>query len=547
MGKIGDLFVRLGLKSDDYKKGMADAKKETQSFSQKLGNMKAGALAVWAAIGASVLSFSKQMIDATNRVGDAWAMFLAEAKAGWSVFLQSLSTQNFDNFISRIKDAVSAAKELQSALDAEFEISNSIKLQKAAMAEELSELEILARNASKPHEERAKAAQKYLDMVKPIYDQELNLANRLLDARQGNWLAGTGLQDNAKTREELQRFLVDYGKNQNLANALAAMVDANSKTLTGSTKLAKAQLNGNKQYVSAYRAAAQYVAEYQKTAGYSNSLFEFAKVYETLRGDKDTQPLIEALINAGVAAGAFNRDTKRMQSALNTSLAQIGGEAGESGMSLSETLAQELNEIENSLYDEVAAIEDIDLEVPEIDTSSLDKYEARLQEFTDNWAAEQQEIAMLNAMLTESIVAAIGGGMEAFTDMLFGIEGADASAILGALMQPFADTAGQLGSMLIAQGLAIEAFKTSLESLNGVAAIAAGTALLAISAAMKSGIKALAKGGASAGSAASYGGGSYGGSMVENYESTLTVNVVGHISGSDIALSLDRTRNKQRR
>jgi hypothetical protein len=137
--------------------------------------------------------------------------------------------------------------------------------------------------------------------------------------------------------------------------------------------------------------------------------------------------------------------------------------------------------------------------------------------------------------------------MEAFTDMLFGLEGADAGAILGALMQPFADTAGQLGSMLIAQGLAIEAFKTSLKSLNGVAAIAAGTALLAISAAMKSGIKSLAKGGASAGSAASYGGGSYGSEAAQDYESTLTVNVVGHISGSDILLSLDRTRNKQRR
>ena len=36
MGKIGDLFVRLGLKSDGFKKGMQDAKKETQSFGEKL-------------------------------------------------------------------------------------------------------------------------------------------------------------------------------------------------------------------------------------------------------------------------------------------------------------------------------------------------------------------------------------------------------------------------------------------------------------------------------------------------------------------------------
>ena len=42
-------------------------------------------------------------------------------------------------------------------------------------------------------------------------------------------------------------------------------------------------------------------------------------------------------------------------------------------------------------------------------------------------------------------------------------------------------------------------------------------------------------------------GSSYGSTAAQNYESTLTVNVVGHISGSDIALSLDRTRKNQKR
>lgn len=150
-------------------------------------------------------------------------------------------------------------------------------------------------------------------------------------------------------------------------------------------------------------------------------------------------------------------------------------------------------------------------------------------------------------MLSDSIVQATTAGMEAFTDMLFGLEGADASAILGALMQPFADTATQLGGMLLAQGLGVEAFKKSLESLQGGVAIAAGLSLIALGAAMKSGIKALAKGGGSAGSTASYGGSSYGSTAAQNYESTLTVNVVGTISGSDIALSLDRTRKNQKR
>ena len=544
MGKIGDLWVRLGLKSDDYKKGMADAKKETTSFSQGLGKMKAGALAVWAAIGASVMAFSRQMLDATNRVGDAWAIFVSKAKAGWDVFLQSLSNFNFDGFIGKIKEATSAASELQGALDAELEISNSIKLQRAAMEEELANLEILIRDVRKPYAERAKAAQEYLNKVKPLYDQELELANRLLDARQGKWLAGTNLTDNATTRDELTRFLIDYGKNQNLANALATMVKANSKTLTGSTQLAKWQLNGKKAEIANYRAAAQYVADFQKNAGYNNNLYEFAKVYETLRGDKDNQPLVDALLRAGTAAAAYKKDTRKIHTALNTALDQIGGE---NAPSLADTLAKELYAIEETIHDEVASIEDISIEIPEIDMTPLDKADEKLAEFVDNWEHEQQEIARLNNMLSDSIVNAIGGGMEAFTDMLFGLENADAGAILGALMQPFADTAGQLGGMLLAQGIAVEAFKSSLESLQGAPAIAAGLSLIAISAAMKSGIKALAGNKGSSGSVSSYtGGGSYNGAS-ENYESTLTVNVVGTIKGSDIALSLDRTNKNNKR
>jgi hypothetical protein len=155
----------------------------------------------------------------------------------------------------------------------------------------------------------------------------------------------------------------------------------------------------------------------------------------------------------------------------------------------------------------------------------------------------------INAMFEGAIVSSLSSATQALTDCIAGIEGADASQVLSALMQPFADTMISLGEMLIAEGIAIKAFKESLKSLNPYVAIGAGVALLAVGAALSSGIKALAnKSGAGGGSGSSYGGGSSAtGSSNLNYENTLTVNVVGKISGSDIALSLDRTRNKQNR
>ena len=118
MGKIGDLFVRLGLKSDEFKKGMNDAQKQTEGFGGKLGKMKAVAVAAWAAVGAAAMKFAKDVIASTNRTADAWDMFIAKSKAGWTSFLQTVSSWDWDGWIGRIKEATRAAEQLQSAIAA---------------------------------------------------------------------------------------------------------------------------------------------------------------------------------------------------------------------------------------------------------------------------------------------------------------------------------------------------------------------------------------------------------------------------------------------
>lgn len=534
MGKIGDLFVRLGLKSDDYKKGINDAKKETDSFGSKLGKMKGVAVAAWAAVGAAAMKFAKDVVMSTNRTGDAWEMFIAKSKAGWNTFLQTLSSWNWDNWIGRIKEATRAAENLQSALDASFEIKNSIELQKSAMAEELASLQVLMRDVSKPYEIRVKAAQDYLDKVKPIYQQEIDLANKLLDAQQGKWLAGTGLTDSEQTRADLMRFLVDIGKDANLYNDLAQYVAAQDIIDKQSGKSIKNYGKLNQAYSDRAIAAGNIAGARSQ---YETDIVALFRAYEQMRGDADTAPLIQAAINADYSRAAFNEETREVQQVSN----QAEAAAIKDAQDFSNRLAADLDAGLEAAFAEIDAFDDsfadIELEIPEIDTTNLDKSIEEIKQKAAAYEEEMRKVAELNGMLEESMVAALDGGMQAFTDMLMGIEGADASALLTALVAPFADTAGQLGKMLIAQGLAVEAFKKSLESLQGAAAIAAGTALLAVSAAMKSGIKSLAGGAPSgASTGASYGGSSVG-TNVQNYESTLTVEVVGKISGNDINIS----------
>ncbi len=173
--------------------------------------------------------------------------------------------------------------------------------------------------------------------------------------------------------------------------------------------------------------------------------------------------------------------------------------------------------------------------------SALDLANKAAQTALDNQRASQEKAAELNNSFSEAIAAGLSDSAQAFTDMLFNLEGADASAVLGALLQPFANMAKQLGEMLILEGSGIEAFKESMESLDGPVAIAAGVALVALSATISSGIKAL---GSSGGSSAM----SSGSSATSNANSDTTIStemtiyVKGKISGKDILISGDNAK-----
>lgn len=335
MGKIGDLWVRLGLKKDEYTKGMNEAKKENEGFGANLGKMKAGALAVWAAIGTAVVGFAKEMINGTNRIGDAWNRTTAQMKSGWDVFIQSVSNWNWDNFIARIRESANAAKELQNAMDFEFEVTNSINLQKAMMSEELAQLQIDMRDVNKSYEERVAAAEKYLTKAKPIYEQEIELRKSLMEAYSGKWLSNSGIEYNDKTLEDLQKFIVAYGSNAELIEAAGTFLKGRPGTrelttgvaLSSDPQAKRAELN---EQIKEYDAAVAKLADLEEILGISN-LETLITTYEKYRGDKDTVPLVKAIQDYYNAQAAFEAENRRIFSVKNSALSgiSVGTEAAE--------------------------------------------------------------------------------------------------------------------------------------------------------------------------------------------------------------------------
>ena len=550
MGKtIGDLWVKLGLKSGDYKKGMDDAKKETEGFKGSLGKMKAGALAVWAAIGAAVTKFAQDLIASTNRMGDAWAVFTSQSKAAWDTFLSAISAWDFNGFFGRMREATAAAAEYAKALDSEFEANNSVRLQRAAMAQELAARRVQMQDQTKSYDERIKAAEEYITKVSPIYDQILAQAKKMEDANLAKWLAGSGLGDTEQVRADLRKFLVEIGKNDELVANLSYLVENRgrySSTLSTlhSGNVAERARDPLEKFKREYEALQAWAKQYGAAGGYGTGLYDMMRVYTNMRGDKATKPLVDAMVAAGESAAAKDTETRRIKSLMsglvNQQTAEAIKAAAEAAANSPETLLKgAVDDIIANIDKDLEALEDIEIELPEIDTSALDAGEERLKQFVDEWRKEQEEIAALNQMLEDSMISSMSNGLQAFTDMLFGLEGADASNILAALMQPFADTAIQLGEMLLAQGIAVTAFKESLSKLDGPPAIAAGLSLIAIGSAMRSGIQALANRGG--GSTASASVGDAGSGAATSYMTELTIYVEGRLDGGDIVLSGKKT------
>lgn len=543
MGKIGDLIVRLQLKYQDYQKGLKKASEETTGFVQSLGKIKAAGLAVWAAIGTAVMKVASDIVKATGIMEDKWELFTVKAKAGWDTFIKTLINGDWSDFVRQFKEATTAAAYLTEALQGDTEVQNSIALQKAAMANELAALEILMKDVTKSDEERARAAEEYKKKVLPLYDQEIARLDKLRKAYAVTLGAGIYSKSTMETPEMLaavEKFLIEYGKetqykilnNRSLSEALAIALKPYNAAPKTDAEISEQRAR------KAMIERLSYLSQDMFPNLDPNFLFNIATNYETKFNGEQIQEIVEVIKQYNNAIAAFKEENKKIIN-LEASLSEKAEKTTEKA---AEPLVT-INELING-------VEDIDLtaiDVEPIDWNAiLGDYDAPLDEFVDKWKQTQAEVAQLNAMLEGAIVASMSNGTQALTDMLVGLEGADASQLMAALLQPFADTMISLGEMLIAEGLAVAAFKESLSSLDPAVALAAGATLLALGSALSSGIKKL---GQTAGSGATTTSTSAGSSTsgVENIQTEMTIYVKGELKGSDIVLSGQRTLNKWRR
>ena len=554
MSKIGDLFVKLGLKKDEFSNGLKEAGVESEGFVGKLKGIGTKAAAIWAAVGVGAVAMADKFAHTSERFGDLWDQTMAGMKAAWDQFTTSLTNFDFNGFGQRVKDAFDAARNSAAAHDAEFEVMNSINLRKAEMREDLAQLQLQMRNQNLSNKERLKAQQDYLDKVRPLYEEEASLRRDIWVADANEYLAQAGLAQTAANRDAVKSLLVDIAPNSSLIEALDAYNQRNSGNSGAEFTAEQEKIVDN------------FMAQHDIRTG--ATLAVLATHYLSTNSGKDAGKVVDALEAYYSAAGAFDDETRKVQQ-LGDAIVSSSG-SGKGAGSKEKTPEEKLRELQQAARDaaaeaaEIAAadaevnamadqmVEDIERTwdlpnvVSQYEREMADGLIAATTGVLERQAAINEEAKRLADEFTDAVVNGYVDGIQTLTDQLFGLEDINPGAILQGLLSPLADMAINEGKILMASGIGIEAIKKALQSLNGFAAVAAGAALVALGSAVKSGLGAIAQAGASSGYASTYSGSSSG-SGSQTIATEMTIYVEGRISGRDIVLSGQKTVNSWNR
>jgi len=528
--KIGDLWVKLGLKKDEFSRGMKEAGDEVSGAGGLLGKIKAfkgGALAVWAAVAAGAVAMADKFAHTSQRLGDQWDQVTAGLKASWNTFLSAVNSTDFSGLGKRIANSFREARQLASLKDAEFEVTNSIELQKSAMKDELAILRVRMQNQKLSQKERLEAQQEYLAKVKPLYDQEAAYRKRYSVQAQNAFLNVADLRENKKNRSALQSFLTNVAPDSQAVQALDEYKKAGYRFAN-----------------EAQRQLLEAVAE--RSGASLVSLAKIADKYQS-KNDEQAKELVDAIVAERAAAGAFNEETRRVQMLGNTVAATGGGGRGqaEAGLSSFEMAVIRAQERMMELADD--AISDMEEELLDADKIEFDPIEIVPPDMTE-WDAfyekYQEDLERTQNLLADFRDAAIGGFSDAVQELanqFAGLEDINPGRVVQALLTPLADMAIKEGEILIAQGLGVEACKKALETLQGIPAILAGTALVGIGTAAKAGLASLASSGGRGSGTTSYASAGASAAQTQTIQTEMTVYVTGRLSGNDILLSGKKT------
>ena len=561
MGKIGDLWVRLGLKKDDYTRGLKEAQREGEGFGKSVAALGSKAKIAFAAVAAAVtgvIAAVKDLAKQNQALGDAWNRMSSGMAASWDTFKTAIAMMDFTNLLSNMREANRLARDLYNAKDALGEIGSAYDISYGQQAAEINQLRIDLADATKSDKERLEAGEKLLKIYKQLEANPTRGLANVSDAevdrvaqKLGYNLKGASKDALDATRNEVKDFFVWLGSEAGAAYNEAAQKVAQQvgglDSSLGQTFMRNAANNGMERF-------AQLAVAYNKNVN-----------------DKTRNEMAAAVRASGEQNARFLEETRRIQTQMNTIRSGMDGgpSGGPSGAQTQvDLLAQQLALIREESA-ELAEVREADEQLADLaneqyeawrqtadlppiqpfDNETLRLFEEGNQALEDYWGnldKVKEKSEELAKAISENLVTAIEDGLvgsfNALADVLAGVTDGGMEQVVKALLEPLADMAIKAGTLIMMSGTAIEALKKSLVGFFGGSAVVAGAALVAVGVAAKAGLAAIGNrassgtGISSVSSSASPYGGATG---VQSAE--LVVRVEGEVKGSSIILSGQNT------
>lgn len=543
MGKIGDLWVKLKLKSDEYKKGLDEAKGKTRKFSDGLKSMSNMAVAIWAAIGAAATKMSLDFVKSSQTIGDQWDILMTQvstrlqqiraevnrgiAEGGVKGFFKALFSDSTE------VAAMDVGKAMSMAQDAMTEIEYAFRINMAQTKPKLHELYLKMMNSALSATDREAAATDYRKQVENIYKPRVVGLKDIMDKTVQQYLVIAGMDKNKYSTDKTIELIKMMGSQPEKVEA--QYNDFFKGYQSVGDKISGNLVNTMEAYYNATNEMNDMLKRADRTAQ-SMAKSGLDDLIKKLGGAKDGMADFRAQVaeeaEAIAADDAFQKAADPLPEFENTHSEVL------------DRLNHKQQVFADLVQDSYAQAARAAYEYAQQEQESMDLANEAAETAMEGLQRLEDMSVDIGDYLGNAFAASVSDSFQTLTDALTGVSDFDAGTLVSALLEPFANMAKQLGEFMMSTGTAILIAK-KFAFTNPAAMIAAGAALTVLGAALSSGIQAISSSLGSGGNAStsSASAGTSTSSIDSNLSTEMTIYVKGKLSGKDIVISGDNARN----
>lgn len=325
----------------DQKKAVSELKSKLRELNKESGtsisswekfkNTAAGLLPAFgfvALIGMAKIAFGK-MVDSTQAFGDEYRAMMGGVKEATDYFWKTLSTGNWDNFFTNLKEAAKLGAEYTRVLDDIGDRTLGLKIDESNAREEELKLELAAKNQRLTNKERIAAGEARIKLEEDLSAKRVSIAQKAFDNE---------VENNIKSRQIGKDMILKLQTDWDSADRKAAEKYAEQKSkISGleaqSANFKLAQSRGGFSGENPFETQLQSIrAELKATPAEIQKYGEAVILFNDVN-DQERQKIVSSYEGLKAAQNSAIENTKKIRTQVNSLLAEndsgTGGNAAE--------------------------------------------------------------------------------------------------------------------------------------------------------------------------------------------------------------------------